>query len=514
MSNGRSGNGRSGNGKNHKKPNVLVIFGDDIGQTNVSAYSHGLMGYRTPHIDRLAREGMMFTDYYGEQSCTAGRSAFLLGQSPFRSGLSKVGMPGATLGMRPEDPTIAELLKPMGYATAQFGKNHLGDRDEHLPTAHGFDEFFGNLYHLNAEEEPELPDYPSDKDFPDFRKKFGPRGVLHCWAHPDGSQKIEDTGPLTRRRMQTVDDEFVGAASAWIKKQTKAGAPWFCWVNTTHMHFRTHVKPASAGQAGRWQSPYHDAMIDHDKDVGELLDLLDHLGVADDTVVLYSTDNGPHANSWPDGATTPFRSEKNTNWEGAFRVPAILRWPGKIQAGAVSNEIVSHLDFLPTILAAAGDPHVKEKLLGGYTAGRKTFKVFLDGYNLLPYLTGKEAKSPRQDFFYFSDDGDLVALRYDNWKAIFMEQRSQGTLQVWAEPFVRLRVPKFFNLKTDPFERADVTSNTYWDYVIDHAFLAVPTQAIVQRFLATFRDFPPRQRAATFTVDQAIERLSRGLESS
>lgn len=508
------GNGKSTNGKSHKKPNVLVIFGDDIGQTNLSAYSHGLMGYRTPNIDRIAHEGMMFTDYYGEQSCTAGRAAFLMGQSSFRTGLSKVGMPGATLGMRPEDPTIAELLKPLGYATAQFGKNHLGDRDEHLPTLHGFDEFFGNLYHLNAEEEPELPDYPPAKDFPDFRKKFGPRGVLHCWANPDGSQKIEDTGPLTRKRMQTVDDEFLAAATGWIKKQSKAGGPWFCWFNTTHMHFRTHVKPDSLGQSGRWQSPYHDAMIDHDKHVGELLKLLDDLGVTEDTIVLYTTDNGPHANSWPDGATTPFRSEKNTNWEGAFRVPAMIRWPGKIKPGSVSTELVSHLDLLPTLLAAAGDPHIKEKLLGGYSAGHKTFKVHIDGYNLLPYLTGKEAKGPRQEFFYFSDDGDLVALRYDNWKAVFLEQRCQGTLQVWAEPFTPLRVPKFFNLRTDPYERADVTSNTYWDYLLDHAFLAVPTQAIVARFLATFREFPPRQRAASFTVDQAMERLRQGIGSS
>jgi arylsulfatase A-like enzyme len=506
-------NGKPTNGKSHKKPNVLVIFGDDIGQTNLSAYSHGLMGYRTPNIDRLAHEGMLFTDYYGEQSCTAGRSAFILGQSSFRSGLSKVGMPGATLGLRPEDPTIAELLKPLGYATAQFGKNHLGDRDEHLPTVHGFDEFFGNLYHLNAEEEPELPDYPPARDFGDFRKKFGPRGVLHCWAHPDGSQKIEDTGPLTRKRMQTIDDDFLGAASGWIKKQSKAGTPWFCWVNTTHMHFRTHAKPESVGQSGRWQSPYHDVMIDHDRHVGELLKLVDDVGATDDTIVLYSTDNGPHANSWPDGATTPFRSEKNTNWEGAFRVPAMIRWPGKIKAGSICNDIVSHLDLLPTIMAAAGDPHIKEKLLGGYTAGRKTFQVYLDGYNLVPYLTGKEAKSPRQEFFYFSDDGDLLALRYDNWKAVFLEQRCQGTLQVWAEPFTPLRVPKFFNLRTDPYERADITSNTYWDYLIDHAFLAVPTQAIVSRYLATFREFPPRQRAASFTVDQALEKLRQGMGS-
>jgi arylsulfatase len=500
----------SAKGNNHKKPNILVIFGDDIGQTNISAYSHGVMGYQTPNIDRIAREGMLFTDYYAEQSCTAGRSAFILGQSVFRSGLSKVGLPGATLGSRPEDPTIAEILRPMGYATGQFGKNHLGDRDEHLPTMHGFEEFFGNLYHLNAEEEPELPDYPSPKDFPEFRKKFGPRGVLHCWANPDGSQKIENTGPLTRKRMETVDDEFLAAATKWIKQQNKDGKPWFCWFNTTHMHFRTHTKPESRGQSGRWQSEYHDTMIDHDKHVGALLDLLDALGIADDTIVLYSTDNGPHANTWPDGATTPFRSEKNTNWEGAFRVPAMVRWPGKIKAGSVCNEIVSHLDWLPTLAAAAGDPHIKEKLLGGHTAGHKVFKVHLDGYNLLPLVTGKEAKNPRKEYFYFSDDGNLLAVRYDNWKLTFMEQRCRGTCQVWAEPFTPLRLPKICNLRTDPFESADYDSNTYWDWLLDHAFLVVPTQEVVGRFLATFREFPPRQKAASFTIDQVLETLTAG----
>jgi arylsulfatase A-like enzyme len=508
--NGKPHNG-NGHGHGHKRPNVLVIFGDDIGQTNISAYSHGLMGYRTPNIDRIAREGVLFTDYYGEQSCTAGRAAFIMGQSVFRSGLSKVGMPGAALGMRPEDPTIAELLKPLGYATGQFGKNHLGDRDEHLPTMHGFDEFFGNLYHLNAEEEPELPDYPSDKDFPKFRKQFGPRGVLHCWANPDGSQKIEDTGPLTKKRMETIDDEFLAAASGWIKKQTKAGTPWFCWFNTTHMHLRTHAKPDSIGQAGRWQSPYHDTMIDHDKVVGDLLDLLDDLGAAEDTLVVYSTDNGPHANTWPDGATTPFRSEKDTNWEGAFRVPAMARWPGKIKPGTVSNELMSHLDLLPTILSAAGEPHIKEKLLAGHDAGRKHFKVHLDGFDMLPHLTGKTPKSPREGFFYFSDDGDLVAVRYDNWKIVFMEQRVRGTLAVWAEPFVSLRAPKIFNLRTDPYEHADYDSNTYYDWMIDHAFLLVPTQQIVGKFLATFREFPPRQKAASFTIDQVMEKLTQGI---
>jgi arylsulfatase len=500
-----------GNGHGQKKPNILVIFGDDIGQTNLSAYSFGMMGYKTPNIDRIAREGMLFTDYYAEQSCTAGRAAFIMGQSVFRSGLSKVGLPGATVGMRAEDPTIAEILRPMGYATGQFGKNHLGDRDEHLPTMHGFDEFFGNLYHLNAEEEPELPDYPPAKDFPDFRKKFGPRGVLHCWANPDGTQKIENTGPLTKKRMETVDDEFLGAATKWIKHQHKDGKPWFCWFNTTHMHLRTHVKPESRGQSGRWQSEYHDTMIDHDNTVGELLKLLDDLGIADDTIVLYSTDNGPHANTWPDGATTPFRSEKNTNWEGAFRVPAMVRWPGKIKAGSVCNEIVSHMDWLPTFAAAAGDPHIKEKLLGGHTAGHKYFKVHLDGYNQLGLLTGKEPAGARKEFFYFSDDGDLLAVRHDNWKMTFMEQRCRGTLQVWAEPFTPLRVPKMCNLRTDPYEHADVTSNTYWDWVIDHTFLAVPTQQIVGKFLATFKEYPPRQKAASFTVDQVLEKLTAGL---
>ena len=491
------------------RPNILVIWGDDIGMSNLSCYSDGLMGYRTPNIDRVADEGMRFTDYYGEQSCTAGRAAFITGQSVFRTGLSKVGLPGADLGLRAEDPTIAELLKPLGYATGQFGKNHLGDKDEFLPSNHGFDEFFGNLYHLNAEEEPELPDYPPAEDFPNFRERFGPRGVVHSYA--DG--RIEDTGPLTKKRMETVDDEFLEAAVDFIDRQHQDGTPFFVWFNTTHMHFRTHTKPESIGQSGRWQSPYHDTMIDHDKHVGVLLDKLDELGIADNTIVIYSTDNGPHMNSWPDGAMTPFRSEKNTNWEGAFRVPAMVRWPGRIAPGTVSNEIVSHLDWLPTFLAAAGEPDIKSKLLQGHQAGDKRFRVHLDGYDLLPYLTGQEAKSPRPGFFYFSDDGDLTAVRMDNWKQVFMEQRVTGTLQVWAEPFTLLRVPKLFNLRTDPYERADTTSNTYWDWLLDHAFLAVPTQAIVGEFLATFQEFPPRQKAASFTVDQVMEKLKAGIAS-
>ena len=494
---------------NDKKPNILVIWGDDIGITNLSCYSDGLMGYRTPNIDRLADEGVRFTDFYGEQSCTAGRSAFITGQSVFRTGLSKVGMPGADLGLRAEDPTIAELLKPLGYATGQFGKNHLGDKDEFLPSNHGFDEFFGNLYHLNAEEEPELPDYPSEEDFPDFRKNFGPRGVIHSYA--DG--RIEDTGPLTKKRMETCDDEFRDAALDFIERKTSEETPWFLWFNATHMHFRTHAKPESVGQAGRWQSEYHDTMLDHDQIVGDLLDKLDELGIADNTIVMYSTDNGPHANSWPDGATTPFRSEKNTNWEGAFRVPAMLRWPGHIPSGVVVNDIVSHMDMLPTFLAAAGEPDIKDKLLKGHQAGSKTFKVHLDGYNMLPLLTQEGEQGPREEFFYFSDDGDLVGLRYDNWKMVFMEQRAKGSLQVWLEPFTALRIPKLFNLRTDPFEVADVTSNTYWDWFIDHAFLMIPTQSVVGNFLRTFREFPPRQKAASFTVDQVMEKLTQGLGS-
>jgi arylsulfatase A-like enzyme len=496
-----------------KKPNVLVIWGDDIGYWNLSCYNRGMMGYQTPNIDRIANEGMLFTDCYAEQSCTAGRAAFIMGQSVFRSGLSKVGLPGAAAGMRAEDPTIAGLLKPHGYATGQFGKNHLGDRDEHLPTMHGFDEFFGNLYHLNAEEEPELRDYPNEKDYPNFRKNFGPRGVLHCWADGKGGQKIDNTGPLTKKRMETIDDETGTAARDFIDRAHKDGKPFFVWYNTTHMHFRTHAKPESQGQSGRWQSEYHDAMIDHDQNVGAMLDQLDKLGIAEDTIVFYSTDNGPHRNSWPDAGTTPFRSEKNTNWEGAFRVPGMVRWPGKIKAGTVSNQMISHMDWLPTILAAAGEPDITEKLLKGHKVGANTYKVHLDGYNHLPFLTGKTDKSPRQDYFYFSDDGDLLAMRYDNWKIVFMEQRVKGSMQLWAEPFITYRLPKIFNLRTDPFEFADITSNTYWDWIFDHAYLLVPAQKVVGDFLATFRDYPPRQKAASFALDQVLAKLQEGMST-
>jgi len=476
------------------KPNILVIWGDDIGQSNISAYTRGLVGYRTPNIDRVANEGMMFTDYYGEQSCTAGRSAFITGQSVFRTGLSKVGLPGAELGLRKEDPTIAEMLKTEGYATGQFGKNHLGDRDEHLPTQHGFDEFLGNLYHLNAEEEPEHPDYPED---PEFKKRFGPRGVIHSWS--DG--RIEDTGALTKKRMETIDDETVQAAIGFIDAQAKADKPFFVWWNGTRMHFRTHVRPENQGISG--QDTYADGMVEHDINVGQLLDALDRLGIADNTLVFYGTDNGPHKNTWPDAAVSPFRGEKNSNWEGGWRVPAAVRWPGHIEPGSVSNEIMSHLDWMPTLMAIAGEPDVKEKLLKGHQG----FKVHLDGYNQLPALTGKVEKGPREELFYFSDDGDLMALRYRDWKMVFLEQRAYGTLLVWSNPFTPLRLPKLFHLRRDPYEQADLTSNTYYDWLLDHAFLVVPAQAYVADFLESFREFPPRQKAASFSLDQVIEVL-------
>jgi len=485
-----------------EKPNILVVWGDDIGQSNISQYTHEMMGYKTPSIDRIAKEGMTFTDYYGEQSCTAGRSSFITGQSVFRTGLSKVGLPGAKEGMHEKDPTIAGLLKAQGYATGQFGKNHLGDRDEMLPTNHGFDEFFGNLYHLNAEEEPENEDYPKESEYPNFKKQFGPRGVIHSFANG----KIMDTGPLTKKRMETVDDETSDAAIAFIKKQHKAGKPWFVWWSGTRMHFRTHVKKELRGISG--QDEYSDGMVEHDMHIGNFLALLDELGIADNTIVFYSTDNGPHMNTWPDAAMTPFRGEKNTNWEGGWRVPAMVRWPGHIKAGTWSNEIMHHMDWLPTFLAAAGEPDVKKKLLTGHKAIGRKYKVHLDGYNFLPYLTGKEDKGPRKEIFYFSDDGDLTALRYNDWKLIFMEQRVAATLQAWAEPFVPLRVPLMFNLRRDPYERSQITSNTYYDWLIDRAYLMVPAQAYVGQFLATFKDYPPRQKAASFSLDQVMEKLS------
>lgn len=506
--------------KQNGKPNILVIWGDDIGISNLSCYSQGLMGYRTPNIDRLAKEGMLFTDSYGEQSCTAGRSSFITGQSVYRTGLSKVGMPGAPQGMMDTIVTIPALLKNQGYATGQFGKNHLGDLNRHLPTMHGFDEFFGNLYHLNAEEDPEMESYPTEEDIPGFKTQFGPRGVIHSWATEEddpteeprwgriGKQRIEDTGPLTRKRMETCDEEFVGAAVDFMKRANADGKPFFVWLNTTHMHFITHPKPESKGKAGRWQSDYHDTMVDHDELVGRVLDFLDELGIADDTFVMYSTDNGPHRNSWPDAGTTPFRSEKNTNWEGAFRVPMVVRWPGRIEAGSISNGIVQHHDWLPTFLAMAGEEDVVAKLKKGHQAIGRTYKNHIDGYNLLPYLTGEQDKSPRQIYFYFSDDGDVLAIRYDNWKVVFMEQRLQGTLGLWAEPFVRLRFPKIFNLRTDPYEFADVTSNAYWDWVMHNGFLMFAAQAAAGKFLGTFKEFPPAQHAGSFNLDDAMAKMS------
>ncbi len=495
------------------KPNILVIWGDDIGITNLSCYSDGVMGYRTPNIDRVAAEGVRFTDYYGEQSCTAGRSAFITGQNPYRTGLSKVGMPGADIGLQAPDPTIATALKAQGYATGQFGKNHLGDKDEFLPTMHGFDEFFGNLYHLNAEEEPEQEDYPSEDDFPDFRKRFGPRGVIHSWANGDGTQRIEDTGPLTKERMKTVDEEILPEALRFMGDAQENDTPFFVWFNTTHMHFRTHIKDGSRGKAGRWQSEYHDVMVDHDELVGQVLDYLDEQGLADDTIVMYSTDNGPHMNTWPDAGMTPYRNEKNSNWEGAYRVPAMVRWPGHIPAGEVLNGIVSHNDWFVTFLAAAGDPDIQDELKAGGDLNGTTYKVHLDGYNQLDYITGATDQSPREHFFYVSDDGDLTALRYDNWKVVFLEQRATGTLQIWAEPYTELRVPKIFNLRTDPYERADITSNTYYDWLLDRAWVLVPAQAYVAQMLG--RPWPSSRRvrsrpASTSTrCSRSCKRASR-----
>jgi arylsulfatase A-like enzyme len=496
------------------RPNILIIWGDDIGVSNLSCYSDGVMGYRTPHIDRIADEGVRFTDYYGEQSCTAGRAAFITGQNPYRTGLTKVGMPGMDVGLRAEDPTIATALKALGYATGQFGKNHFGDRDEFLPTMHGFDEFFGNLYHLNAEEEPELDDYPPEEDFPDFRKNFGPRGVIHSWANGDGTQRIEDTGPLTKERMKTIDDEVVPEALRFMSDAQGDDTPFFVWLNTTHMHFRTHVKDGSRGRAGRWQSAYHDTMCDHDDLVGDVLAFLDDNGLAEDTIVMYSTDNGPHMNSWPDAGMTPFRSEKNSNWEGAYRVPAVVRWPGRIPAGTVLNGIVSHNDWFVTLLAAAGDTDVADRLKQGTDLGGTTYKVHLDGHDQLDYITGAADESPRKHFFYVSDDGDLTALRYDNWKLVFLEQRATGTLRVWAEPFTELRVPKMFNLRTDPYERADITSNTYYDWCLDHAWLPIPAQVYVSRMIASLAEFPPRQEPPSFSIDRVLEKLKAGVGSS
>jgi arylsulfatase A-like enzyme len=490
-----------------KKPNILIIWGDDIGWFNISAYNLGIMGYKTPNIDRLAKEGGLFTDWYGQQSCTAGRAAFITGQSPIRTGLTKVGLPGAKLGLQPEDPTIAELLKPLGYVCGQFGKNHLGDRDEFLPTVHGFDEFFGNLYHLNAEEEPECEDYPKN---PEFKKKFGPRGVLHCWANPDGTQKIEDTGPMTKKRMETMDEEISAGAIDFMERQVKADKPFFCWWNSTKMHIWTHLKDECKGVTGL--GVYADGMVEHDRQVGQLLDKLDELGIADNTIVMYSTDNGAEELSWPDGGTTPFRGEKDTNWDGGWRVPTAIRWPGVIKPGTVSNEIFSHQDMLPTLLAAAGVPDVKEKLHAGYTAGNKTFKVYIDGFNLLPHLKGEVKENPRPGFLYWSDEGDLMAIRYGNWKVHFVVQRSEG-LEAWQDPFVPLRFPMLVNLRTDPFENAEVAADLFYNkWRADRIFMLTPAGALVAQYMQTMKEFPPRQSPESWSPGAIMEKLKRQQE--
>jgi len=485
-----------------KKPNILVIWGDDIGYWNVSAYNHGMMGYKTPNIDRIAKEGALFTDWYGQQSCTAGRAAFITGQSPFRTGLLKVGLPGAKEGLQKEDVTIAELLKAQGYMTGQFGKNHLGDLDAHLPTVHGFDEFFGSLYHLNAEDEPEHPDYFKD---PALKKRFGTRGVIHTFAGPDGKQKITSTGPLTKKRMETIDEEVTTKALDFMTRARKADKPFFLWWNSTRMHIWTRLKKESEGKTGL--GIYPDGMVEHDGHVGQVLDKLKALGLDGNTIVMYSTDNGAEVASWPDGGATPFRGEKNTNWEGGYRVPTAIRWPGVIKPGTVFNDIFAHEDMLPTLVAAAGEPDIKTKLMKGHKVGNKTFKVHLDGYNITDALAGK-TPSPRKEFFYFNDDGSLVALRYNQWKLVFAEQRAHG-FDVWQEPFVTLRVPKLYNIRSDPFETAD-HSMEYWRWRAEHMFLLVPGQQYVGQFLATFKEFPPRQKAGSFSLDAVLNSLQQG----
>ena len=486
-----------------KRPNILVIWGDDIGLWNVSAYNHGMMGYKTPNIDRIAKEGAMFTDWYGQQSCTAGRACFITGQVGFRTGLLKVGLPGAKEGLQARDVTIAQLLKAQGYMTAQFGKNHLGDLDEHLPTAHGFDEFFGSLYHLNAEEEFENPDYFKD---PALIKKFQTRGVIHSWAMPDGTQKIESTGPLGKKRMETIDEEVTKVSLDYLEKAKKADKPFFLWWNSTRMHINTHLKKESEGKTGL--GVYPDGMVEHDGMVGQLLNKLKELGLDDNTIVMYSTDNGAEEFSWPDGGTTPFRGEKATNWEGGYRVPCAIRWPSVIKPGTVNNDIFAHEDMLPTLLAAAGVPDVKEQLAKGMKVGNKTFKVHLDGYNITDALAGTTA-SPRKEFFYFNDDGSLVGLRFNQWKIVFAEQRAEG-FDVWQEPFVPLRLPKIFNLRSDPFEKADKIGIGYSKWRADRLFLLVPAQQFVGKFLSTFKEFPPSQKAGSFSLDKVMETLQQG----
>jgi arylsulfatase A-like enzyme len=483
-----------------RKPNILMIWGDDIGWNNPSAYNRGMMGYQTPNIDRVAKEGGLFTDWYGQQSCTAGRAAFMTGQSPFRTGLLKVGLPGAKEGLSIKDPTIPGLLKNHGYVTAQYGKNHLGDLDEHLPTNHGFDEFYGNLYHLNAEQEPEHPDYFKN---PALKKAFGPRGVIKSFANG----AITDTGPLTIERMKTVDEEVTKGAMNFVDRAVKANKPFFLWWNSTRMHIWTHLKKESEGKTGL--GVYPDGMVEHDGHVGQLLDQLDKLGIADNTIVMYSTDNGAECFSWPDGGSTPFRNEKNSNWEGGYRVPCMIRWPGVIKPGSVFNGICSHEDMLQTLLAAVGEPDIKEKLIQGHRANGRDYKVHLDGYNLIPYFKGEVKESPRHEFFYWTDDGSLANLRYDRWKVVFMEQRAHG-LEVWQEPLVTLRFPKLFCLRTDPFERADHEAGDYARWRVDHAFVLLPAVAFVSKHLETYQQFPPRQKPGSFNLDQVLQKLQQG----
>ena len=482
-----------------KKPNILIIWGDDIGQFNISAYNMGMMGYKTPNIDSIAKEGALFTDWYGQQSCTAGRAAFVTGQSPIRTGLTKVGLPGTPEGMKAEDPTVATLLKQQGYVTGQFGKNHLGDRDEMLPTMHGFDEFFGNLYHLNAEEEPENVDYPKD---PDFRKRFGPRGVIHSFANGP----IRDTGPLTRKRMETIDEEVTEKALAFIDKAVKDNKPFFVWYNTTRMHIFTHLKPASQGKTGL--GVYADGMVEHDGMVGQLLQKLKDLKIEDNTIVMYSTDNGAETFTWPDGGTTMFRGEKNTNWEGGYRVPTVIRWPGVIKPGSVFNDIGAHEDMLTTLMAAAGNPNVKQELLEGKKVGDRTYKVHLDGYNLLPALKG-EGPWPRKEFLYWTDDGSVAAVRYNNWKITFLKQNALG-LKVWQQPFEELRAPLITNLRMDPFERAEEENAMgFQRWYLDRMYLIAPAGAYVANWIQSFKQFPPRQKPGSFNLDRVMEKVTQ-----
>jgi len=494
------------------KPNILIIWGDDIGYWNISHNNRGMMGYRTPNIDRIAREGISFTDYYGQQSCTAGRAAFLNGSVPVRSGMTKVGMPAAKEGWQKRDVTIATVMKSLGYATGQFGKNHQGDRDEHLPTMHGFDEFFGNLYHLNAEEEPENRDYPANMKLANgktFREQFGPRGVLRTKADGKGGQTIEDTGPLTRKRMETVDEETLAAAKDFIKRQHQAGKPFFTWWNATRMHFRTHVKEANKGISGPSGDEYHDGMVEHDRHVGELLKLLDELGLAKNTLVMYSTDNGPHYNTWPDAGTTPFHGEKNSNWDGAYRVPCFVRWPGQFPAGETLNGIVSHEDWLPTFAAAGGDANIKTRLLGGVELNGRNYKNYIDGHNMMDYFIGKAKESPRRDFIYVDDGGHVAAIRVGDWKAVYLENRAER-LQIWKEPFVALRAPDLYNLRRDPFEKAKINSNTYEDWYIDRAYLLGPMQVVASKFLLTLKQFPPSQTPGDWSLS-TLERQIKGM---